>query len=120
MIETYVGPARGSHGSVRARPIDGQFYPVTMNVECSRDVRKRHPIGTRFRIFAKEVTREDGTPFIILTSVGPWKSFQFNVHRHVSSSLLIPDVVETDDNLCPHWISLTPSAAKVLSGRPLS
>jgi hypothetical protein len=64
VIETYVGPARGAHGSVRARPIDGQFYPVTMNVECSRDVRKRHPIGTRFRIFAKEVTREDGTPFL--------------------------------------------------------
>ena len=64
VIETYAGPARGAHGSVRARPISGQFYSVTMNVECSRDMRKRHPVGTRFRVYAKEVTKEDGTPFL--------------------------------------------------------
>ncbi len=64
IVETYNGPPRGAHGSVRARPIEGQFYPTTMNVECSRDMRKRHPVGTRFRIHAKEVTKEDGTPFL--------------------------------------------------------
>jgi hypothetical protein len=35
-----------------------------MNVECSRDMRTRFPIGTRFRIFAKETAREDGNPFL--------------------------------------------------------
>lgn len=35
-----------------------------MNVECSRDMRKRFPTGTRFRIYAKEISREDGTPFL--------------------------------------------------------
>ena len=64
VIETYAGPPRGGHGHIRARPIDGQFYPTTMNVECSRDMRKRYPVGTRFRIHAKEVTKEDGTPFL--------------------------------------------------------
>lgn len=64
MIETYAGPPRGADGAVRARPIAGQFYPVTMNVECSRNMWKLHPIGTRFRRYAKEVTKEDGTPFL--------------------------------------------------------
>ena len=64
IIETYEGPLRGRHGSIRARPIAGQFYPSTMNVECSRDLRRRFPIGTRFRIHAKEVAKEDGTPFL--------------------------------------------------------
>jgi hypothetical protein len=27
-------------------------------------MRKRYPVGTRFRIHAKEVTKEDGTPFL--------------------------------------------------------
>ena len=64
IIETYEGPARGAHGSIRARPISNQFYPMSMNVECSRDMRKRHAVGTRFRVFAKEVTKEDGTAFL--------------------------------------------------------
>lgn len=59
IIETY------QHGGkIRARPVTGQLYPVSMNVECSRDMRKRHPVGTRFRIYAKETDREDGTPFL--------------------------------------------------------
>jgi len=64
VIQTYEGPPRGAHGSVRARPIDGEFYSTAMNVECSRDMRKRFPVGTKFRIFAKEVDREDGPSFL--------------------------------------------------------
>jgi hypothetical protein len=64
IIETYRGPPRGNHGSIRARPIAGQFFSSTMNVECSRDMRKRFAVGTRFRIFAKEVLTEDGTSFL--------------------------------------------------------
>jgi len=64
VIETYRGPPRGAHGSIRARPIAGQFYASTMKVECSRDMRKRFPVGTRFRVYAKETSREDGTPFL--------------------------------------------------------
>jgi hypothetical protein len=64
IIETYQGPSRGAHGSVRARPIPGQFYPTSMNVECSRDMRRRFPVGTRFRVYAKETDREGGTPFL--------------------------------------------------------
>jgi pimeloyl-ACP methyl ester carboxylesterase len=42
----------------------GEWMAVTMNVECSSDMRKRFPVGTRFRIHAKEVSKEDGTPVL--------------------------------------------------------
>ena len=64
IIETYRGPARGAHSSVRARPVAGEFYPTTMNVECSRDMRTRFPVGTKFRIYAKETSREGSPPFL--------------------------------------------------------
>jgi hypothetical protein len=64
VIETYRGPPRGDHGSVRARPVPGEFYPTTMNVECSKDMRTRFPVGTKFRIYAKETSREGGPPFL--------------------------------------------------------
>lgn len=64
IIETYRGPARGDHGSIRARPIAGQFYPTTMHVECSKEMRRLHPLGTRFRVYAKETSKEDGPAFL--------------------------------------------------------
>nr|WP_319515526.1 hypothetical protein [uncultured Cohaesibacter sp.] len=35
-----------------------------MDVECSRFMRMNHPVGTRFRIYAKETSREGGKPFL--------------------------------------------------------
>lgn len=64
VIETYYGPNRGHHGSVRARPTDGEFYPTSMNVECSKTMREKHPVGTKFRIRVKETCREGGMPFL--------------------------------------------------------
>ena len=64
IIETYHDRPRGDRGTVRARPIRGQFYPTTMHVECSRDMRYAHPVGTRFRVYAKETSKKGGTPFL--------------------------------------------------------
>ena len=64
VIETYLSGPRGDHGSVRARPIPGEFYPTTMNVECSKDMRQRHPVGTKFRIYAKVTDKEGSPPFL--------------------------------------------------------
>jgi hypothetical protein len=44
------------------RPVFGQTFPPTMDVECSRPVQKLYPGGTRFRIYAKETNREAGKP----------------------------------------------------------
>ena len=64
IIETYAGPSRGTRSNVRARPVAGEFYPSSMNVECSTDMRKRFAVGTKFRIYAKETTSKDGQPFL--------------------------------------------------------
>lgn len=44
--------------------VRGQPFPVTMDVECSRTMRKLYPVGTRFCIYAKEASREAGKPFL--------------------------------------------------------
>ena len=64
IIETYEGPSRGKRSNVRARPVAGEFYPTTLNVECSTDMRKRFAVGSKFRIYAKESTSKDGQPFL--------------------------------------------------------
>lgn len=64
IIETYDGPRRGAHGNRRARPIPGEFYPPTMDVSCSKAMRYAHPVGTKFRIHAREMSREGGPPFL--------------------------------------------------------
>ncbi|MER9971185.1 hypothetical protein [Mesorhizobium sp. M0060] len=64
VVETYSGIKPGKSSRVHVRPIVGQPFPVTMDVECSRTMRKQYPIGTKFRIYAKETNREGGKPFL--------------------------------------------------------
>ncbi len=73
IIETFDGGARGHHGKVRARPISGEFYPTNMVVECSKDMRTRHPVGTKFRIYAKETDREGSDPFLYTHHSWPYE-----------------------------------------------
>ena len=64
IVETYYARKSGVSTTVHARPIAGQPFPQDMDVECSRAMRTQHPIGTRFRIRAKETNREGGKPFL--------------------------------------------------------
>jgi hypothetical protein len=64
VIETYSARRSGTNTTVHARPIEGQPFPPNMDVECSRAMRTKHPVGTRFRIRAKETNREGGKPFL--------------------------------------------------------
>lgn len=64
IVETYSGRKPGKNSLIHVRPIPGQLYPTTMDVECSRDMRTKHPIGTKFLIWAKETDREGGKPFL--------------------------------------------------------
>ena len=51
--------------SIRVRPILGEAFPQTMNVECSRSMQNPiQEVGTRFRIRAKQTDKEGGTPFL--------------------------------------------------------
>lgn len=64
IVETYSARKPGKSSTVHVRPVDGQPFPTTMDVECSRAMRKNHPVGTKFRIWAKETDKEGGKPFL--------------------------------------------------------
>ena len=64
VVETYYAVKPGKSSRVHARPVEGQPYPTDWDVECSRAMRKDHPVGTKFRIYAKETNREGGKPFL--------------------------------------------------------
>jgi hypothetical protein len=64
IVETYPGRKPGKSSLIHVRPVEGQPFPTTMDVECSRKMRKEYPVGTRFRIYAKETNREAGKPFL--------------------------------------------------------
>ena len=53
IVETYLFGPRGDKGEVRVRPIAGQIFPASMNIECSKKMRYNHPIGTKFKIRVK-------------------------------------------------------------------
>lgn len=53
IIETYSSSGECSRHSIRARPLPGQGLPTSLKVECSSSMRERHPIGTKFKVWAK-------------------------------------------------------------------
>ena len=63
-VETYEAVKPGKSSLIHVRPLPGQGYATSMDVECSRPMRKNHPIGTQFRIHAKLTDREGGKPFL--------------------------------------------------------
>ncbi|TXD98342.1 hypothetical protein ES754_05300 [Psychrobacter frigidicola] len=73
VIETYINTKGGSSKSIRARPIAGQSFDTSMNVECSSKMRKSYPVGTRFLIQAKISEREGGTPFLYAYYNAPYR-----------------------------------------------
>lgn len=70
-VETFIAPPGPYSSKIRVRPVSGGKYPPTTAVECSRSMRDKHPVGTRFRIECKLTDKEGGTPF--LYSHSNWK-----------------------------------------------
>ena len=64
VVETYEEVNAGKSSRIHVRPVPGQPYPTTMDVECSRSMRKLYPVGTKFRLYAKETNKEGGKPFL--------------------------------------------------------
>ena len=66
IVETcYQPPMSGYPGGVRVRPIPGEQFPSRMNVECPRPFRKRHPLGTRFRMSVRLTDRDGRGQFLM-------------------------------------------------------
>jgi hypothetical protein len=64
IVETYFAIKGGKSSRIHVRPISGQPFPTTMDVECSRQMRLEHPIGTKFLIYAKQTGQKGGKPFL--------------------------------------------------------
>jgi len=64
VVETYVAVKPGKSSRIHVRPVEGQPYPTTWDVECSRSMRGYYPIGTKLRIWAKETNKDGGKPFL--------------------------------------------------------
>lgn len=73
VVETYSAIKPGKSSRVHVRPAPGQPYPTDWDVECSRAMRKEHPVGTKFEIFAKETNREGGKPFLYSHHSWPYR-----------------------------------------------
>lgn len=64
IIETFSNHGESTDAKVRARPVEGQGYDTNMRVECSRSMRKNHPVGTKFKLLAKVSSRQGGKEFL--------------------------------------------------------
>ena len=64
IVETYYEIKGGKNTRVHVRPIAGESFPTTMDVECSRSMRTAHPLGTKFRLYAKLTGQKGGKPFL--------------------------------------------------------
>lgn len=65
-VESYLpNSTSGLHGKVHIRPVPGQEdFPSTLRVECSKDLSRNYPVGTRFRIKAKLTDLLGGGKFV--------------------------------------------------------
>lgn len=73
VIETYLGVTTHASGGLRARPVQGQGFPLAMHTECSTKMRHSHPVGTRFLIQARVKSKEGGEPFLYCHYSHPYK-----------------------------------------------
>jgi hypothetical protein len=66
IVESYYpSSTHNLHGPIHIRPLkDQEPFLYTMHVECSKDLSYDYPVGTKFRIRAKIVKKNDRPSFI--------------------------------------------------------
>lgn len=65
IVESYVPKnTSGLHGTVHIRPVAGQGFDENMHVECSKELSRDFPVGSKFKIKAKVTDRQGGKPFL--------------------------------------------------------
>jgi hypothetical protein len=63
IVESVVGTDSQGRPKRQIRPVKGQIFDTNLNVECSKSLSEKYPLGTRFKIRA-QLTDMDGTPFL--------------------------------------------------------
>jgi hypothetical protein len=69
IVETYAAVKAGKSSRIHVRPVAGQPFPTTMDVECSRSMRQLYPLGTRFRIIDLVLSNYAGVDELFLAAV---------------------------------------------------
>ena len=64
VVETFLNPGEPSDAHYRVRPIEGQPFPPTMRVQCSRAMRQAFPLGSQFRLAVELVENKTGGKFL--------------------------------------------------------
>jgi hypothetical protein len=65
VVESYrTSRTSGLHGDIHVRPVAGEQFPQTLHVRSPKEMRRKYPVGTRFRIYAKLTDKEGGNPFL--------------------------------------------------------
>lgn len=75
IVETFLNPGEPSSAIYRVRPVQGQVFPPSMRVQCSRAMRHAFPLGSRFRLPIRLVERYDGTQFLSEVGRGSWSDY---------------------------------------------
>jgi hypothetical protein len=64
IVETFLNPGEPSDAQYRVRPVEGQPFPTTMRVQCSRAMRQAFPLGSCFRVPVELVENKTGGKFL--------------------------------------------------------
>jgi hypothetical protein len=73
VVETFLNPGEPSDAQYRVRPINGQAFPATMRVQCSRAMRQAFPLGSQFRLPVELVENKTGGKFLREVGKVPWE-----------------------------------------------
>ena len=72
IVESYYEYGSGLHGCVHVRPAVGQQYPQDIRVECSKELRTKYKVGTKFRIKVKLTNKQGGKDFLYSSYKWPY------------------------------------------------
>lgn len=73
IVETFLNIGEPSTAEYRVRPVPGQAFPPSMRVQCSKALRRRYPLGAKFRFPVTLVQREGGGKFLRQIGTDPWE-----------------------------------------------
>ena len=72
IVETFLNPGEPSSAQYRVRPVEGQAFPSSMRVQCSRAMRSAFPLGSKFRLPVELVENKTGGKFLREMGNGKW------------------------------------------------
>lgn len=64
LVESFISPETWHRDSKHIRPAQGQVFPQSLFVECSRSLTDEYPVGTVFRICVTPKQRRGGRPHL--------------------------------------------------------